>query len=109
MSERRLIAYVHVDGVAYGPDDEIPAAVAKMIGDHAWADGSEASVDEGQGKTSDTTSPPPRTGRGSGAEAWREFAARHVDADLDVSGWSKEQVISVLEEAGVIEREQPKE
>lgn len=35
---RRLRTYVHVDGIAYGPDDEVPAAVAKRIGDHAWED-----------------------------------------------------------------------
>lgn len=37
---RRLKTYVHVDGTAYGPDDEVPADVAKRIGDHAWEDGS---------------------------------------------------------------------
>ncbi|MGW4028248.1 hypothetical protein ACWEFL_02830 [Streptomyces sp. NPDC004838] len=100
---RRLIAYVHVDGVAYGPDDEIPPAVAKRIGAHAWADDSEA------GQEDEVLAEPPRSGRGSGVEAWREYAAQHVDADLDVSSWSKEQVIGALEDAGVIEPEQPRE
>lgn len=36
---RRLRTYVHVDGVPYGPDDEVPAEVAKRIGAHAWEDG----------------------------------------------------------------------
>lgn len=35
---RRLRTYVHVAGVVYGPGDEVPAAVAKRIGDHAWED-----------------------------------------------------------------------
>lgn len=28
---RKLNTYVHVDGVAYGPDDDVPAEVAERI------------------------------------------------------------------------------
>lgn len=36
---RRLNTYVHVDGVAYGPDDKVPAAVAKKIlAPDVWTD-----------------------------------------------------------------------
>lgn len=41
--KRKLNATVHVhqeDGSVnvYGPDDDVPAADAKKIGDHAWVD-----------------------------------------------------------------------
>lgn len=36
---RRLSTFVHVDGVAYGPDDDVPAEVAERItAPHVWAD-----------------------------------------------------------------------
>lgn len=36
---RRLSTYVHVDGVAYGPDDELPDEVAeKITAPHVWAE-----------------------------------------------------------------------
>ncbi|MFE5658370.1 hypothetical protein ACFQ9H_19535 [Streptomyces sp. NPDC056517] len=114
---RRLIAYVHVDGQAYGPGDDVPAEVAERIGAHAWADDS----DDGDG---DETEPagfpapgadggagdvqaPPRSGRGSGIEAWRAFLADHeigVDADA-----SREEIIAAAEQAGLVEPEPPKE
>lgn len=49
---RRLRTYVHVAGVAYGPDDEVPAAVAKQIGDHAWEDSSGAAQQQSGGESS---------------------------------------------------------
>ncbi|MEU3289899.1 hypothetical protein [Streptomyces longwoodensis] len=111
MSERRLIGYVHVDGDRYGPDDEVPAAVAKRIGDHAWADdGGEVRGEDGP-ETVEFTDPgagrneaPPRSGRGSGVEAWRAFAERHgVDTDDEMN---RDDVIAACEAAGVIEREE---
>ncbi|WP_329032256.1 hypothetical protein OIE71_04750 [Streptomyces sp. NBC_01725] len=102
---KRLIGYVHVDGVAYGPDDEIPAAVRRRIGDHAWADVAEAPViepDDDQGGDV-----PPRSGRGSGVEAWRTFAEKNnVGTDSDMS---REDIIAACERDGVVEPEQPKE
>jgi hypothetical protein len=45
MAGRKLSTYVHVDGVAYGPDDEVPAEVAERItAPGVWAD--EVSEDE---------------------------------------------------------------
>ncbi|OJY47606.1 hypothetical protein [Pseudonocardia sp. 73-21] len=36
---RRLSTYVHVDNVAYGPEDEVPAEVAERItAPGVWAD-----------------------------------------------------------------------
>jgi hypothetical protein len=97
---RRLIAYVHVDGVAYGPDSKVPAGVAKKIGDHAWADADEPAVDE----QSAGDEAPPRSGRGSGVEAWRAFAEQH---ELDVApDASREDIIAAAEAAELIEREE---
>ncbi|MEU2740224.1 hypothetical protein ABZ656_33925 [Streptomyces sp. NPDC007095] len=100
---RRLIAYVHVDGVAYGPDSKVPAAVAKQIGDHAWTD-ADQDDDGGEQQTGGASEAPPRSGRGSGRDAWVAFAEQH---DLDVGeDRTREQIIADLEERGVIEREE---
>lgn len=41
---------------------------------------------------------PPRTGRGSGIDAWRDYA---IDQEVDIEQeWSKEQIIAELEAAG---------
>jgi hypothetical protein len=103
---RRLIAYVHVDGVAYGPDSKVPADVAKKIGDHAWTDADEPAGDEqptGGGQSAGDEAPP-RSGRGSGVDAWRAFADQH---DLDVAAdASREDIIAAAEAAELIEREE---
>jgi len=106
---RRLIAYVHVDGKAYGPDDQVPAAVAERIGGHAWTDADSAAeapspvgVGESGGTPVDVA--PPRSGRGSGVEAWRAFAEQH---DVEVAAdASREDIIAAAEAAGVVEREE---
>ncbi|MEV5911068.1 hypothetical protein AB0M00_19470 [Streptomyces chartreusis] len=117
MAERRLKTYVHVGGELYGPSSEVPPEVAEQIGDHAWDDGTDETGDEparvgfddpstqrAQGSASEA---PPRTGRGSGVEAWRQYAAQN---DLDVpADASREDVIAAAEGAGLIEPEQPKE
>ncbi|MEU0675474.1 hypothetical protein ABZ330_21785 [Streptomyces sp. NPDC006172] len=106
---RRLIAYVHVGGKPYGPDDKVPAEVAEQIGDHAWTsdgeDGDEQQAQTGAGDSGGTTTEaPPRSGRGSGVEAWRTFAEQH---DVDVAAdASREDIIAAAESAGVIEREE---
>ncbi|MEV8349055.1 hypothetical protein ACFVTT_15640 [Streptomyces niveus] len=103
---RRLIAYVHVDGVAYGPGDEIPAAVLRQIGDHAFADAEVDDADQddnGDGSGGDVEAPP-RSGRGSGVEAWRKFAEQH---DVEVApDASREDIIAACEAAEVVEREE---
>ncbi|MCX4705653.1 hypothetical protein [Streptomyces sp. NBC_01373] len=101
---RRLIAYVHVDGVAYGPNDDVPPRVAKRIGDHAWTDGADEVLVNDPGGSGGDVEAPPRSGRGSGIEAWRAFAEAHgLDVDEDRT---REQIIADLEERGVIEREE---
>lgn len=61
---RRLNTFVHVDGVAYGPEDDIPAAVAKKItAPDVWADDqgaeeSETAPKRARSKADDETSGP---------------------------------------------------
>ncbi|MGA5869257.1 hypothetical protein [Streptomyces cinereoruber] len=115
---RRLRGYVHVDGRAYGPDDELSAAVAKRIGDHAFEDtGGEVAGESGPetvgftdpraATSSGDTAPPPRSGRGSGIDAWRKYAEDNgVEYDTHAS---REEIIAAAEQAGLIEPEQPTE
>ncbi|MFD3517710.1 hypothetical protein [Streptomyces sp. NPDC058657] len=98
---RRLIGYVHVGGRAYGPDDEVPADVARRIGDHAWQDRADVEDLDDQ---ADQGQAPPRSGRGSGVEAWRAFATQH---DVEVADdATREDIIAACEAAGVIEQEE---
>jgi hypothetical protein len=110
----RLNAYVTVDGQWYGPDDEVPADVANRIGAHAWDDdggqddgGEPADVgfDDSGAQQSPTGAgeAPPRSGRGSGIDAWRRFAEQNgvgIDSDM-----SREEIIAAAEDAGLVERE----
>ncbi|MFQ6851270.1 hypothetical protein K7395_24735 [Streptomyces filamentosus] len=107
---RRLIAHVHVDGVAYGPDDEIPARVLRRIGDHAFAapdqddDAGSGDDDQDDGGSGGGDGAPPRSGRGSGVEAWREFAEQH---DVEVpAGATRDDIIAACEAAELVEREE---
>ncbi|MCT9142941.1 hypothetical protein [Streptomyces violarus] len=112
---RRLRTFVHVDGTAYGPDDDVPAKVAEQIGEHAWEDDSDQDGDGEPAEVgfTDPTEPrstagageaPPRSGRGSGIEAWRAYAEQN---DLDVApDASREDIIAAAEGAGLIEREE---
>ncbi|CAL9592477.1 hypothetical protein SUDANB1_05253 [Streptomyces sp. enrichment culture] len=118
---RRLNSYVHVDGVAYGPDDDVPAEVASRIGAHAWTDDSdqgdggepaEVGFDDPSAQQSPTPTgagdgtgeAPPRTGRGSGIEAWRTFAEQNgVGTDSDMT---RDDIIAACEAAGVVDREE---
>lgn len=80
---RTLNAYVYVNGVGYAPGDAVPDDVAKKIGAHAWTSEEEpdaqapASGSGGVGDpvpAADEVKAPPRSGRGSGTEAWRAYA-----------------------------------
>jgi hypothetical protein len=52
--QRKLATYVHVDGAVYGPDDDVPADVAKQITNpKAWADGKSDSASGDDGGSSD--------------------------------------------------------
>lgn len=91
---RRLATHVWVesDGGSgwFGPDDELPS----------WAEDAitnPAAFDDGEDEASD--GPPPKSGRGSGLDAWKAYAAAH---DVEVpDGVSKDDLITALESAGV--------
>lgn len=106
MSGRRLIAYIHVAGAVYGPGDDVPPEAARRIGAHAWATGDQGTGGEQQlGEQAPAPSAaPPRSGRGSGVEAWRKFAEQHdVEVPADAT---REDVIAACEASGVIDPEE---
>lgn len=61
---RRLAGFVHVDGRVYGPDDEVPAGVAKKITHpRAWADGDQPDSGPGDSEEPEPSGRrPPRRG-----------------------------------------------
>jgi len=78
----------------YGPEDDVPKEHAALIGEHAWVDGSEG------GDAGDPSVEPPRSGAGSGKEAWAAFAAQ---AGHDPEGKSRDEIVKMLADAGVVE------
>lgn len=115
---RRLRSYVHVDGTAYGPDSKVPPEVAERIGEHAWEDSDGEAPGEDGPETVGFTDPgaagsptptgageaPPRSGRGSGIDAWRKYVEDNgVDMPTDAT---REELIAAAETAGLIEREE---
>jgi hypothetical protein len=59
---------------------------------HAGHDEDEPSAHRAEG------GPPPKTGRGSSIDAWRDYA---LDQEIDVQeDWTREQIIAELEAAG---------
>ena len=120
-SGARLARTVHVDGRPYGPGDQIPDEVAARIRNpRAWEGGvlppeatgapggsggqvdPEEPVEEDSGEAGRVAAPP-RTGRGSGINAWRDFAAAHsVNVPENAS---REDIIAACENAGLIDSE----
>lgn len=100
---KRLNNTVHVyvpeigDYVIYGPDDEVPAEHAELIGDHAWVDDSDDDGDTGR----ESGVEPPRSGKGSGQKAWAEFATESGHGD-GVDDMSRDEIVSMLVDAGVV-------
>jgi len=90
---RQLASYVHVlgeDGAyhVFGPDDDVPAWAVKAMGDHVWAN-------------SGADGEPPRSGAGSGKQAWADFAAaKDVEVGDDDT---RDDIIAKLADAGVVE------
>lgn len=117
MSGKQLVAHVHVRdlagrAVAFGPGDGVPTWARKQISNpKAWGEGEPAEpaptsppTSAGDGEGEGSLEAPPRSGKGSGVEAWRAFAERKgVDVDQDAS---REDVIAACEAAGVVEREE---
>lgn len=113
MDAARLGSYVHVDGVVYGPDDDVPDEVAaRIVNSAAWVDGVMPTVPDDVGSVSPGSDPgvndvgdgepsqqvePPRAGKGSGRDVW----AAHADS-LNVAyadGASRDDIISAVDQA----------
>lgn len=101
---------VYLDDRAWSADDDLPADVAARITNPAaWEDPAEApeptaapeppaAVPSGGGGAGPDVAPPPKAGPGSGAPAWREYAAKvGVDVPADAA---RDAVIEALESAG---------
>lgn len=72
---RKLNTYVHVGEKRYGPDDEVPAAVAKQITNpDVWAEGSEDDATADEAVPAVPGERPPTSGAGSGRDAWEAYA-----------------------------------
>lgn len=72
---RKLNTYVHVGDKRYGPDDDVPANVAKQITNpDVWADGSEEDDTDAEPASPTPDERPPTSGAGSGRDAWEAYA-----------------------------------
>jgi hypothetical protein len=80
---RKLNTYVHVDGVRYGPSDELSAEVAKKITNpDVWAEGSEIPVpvaDEPPAPPAETDQDPNRPRGNASREEWATYATGKVE------------------------------
>lgn len=90
---RKLATYVHIDGEVYGPDDKVPADVAKRITNpKAWADG--------KGSAGDDADPPEGyaalDAKGLKAEIDKRNDGRDADAKISKAG-GKDTLIAALE------------
>lgn len=79
--------------------DEVPAWAKDQVGDHCF-DADRDDADEAPELESEEGSGiPPKSGRGSGAKAWADYAQAHgLNVDEDAS---KDDIIAALEAAGV--------
>lgn len=113
----RLRTTVHVVDLegrnrAFGPGEELPDwAVTQITNPDVWegelpphlnAEG-EAQPVVAQPQTGAAASEPPRSGKGSGRDAWAAYAASHgVEVGDDVS---RDDIMAALSERGVIEND----
>lgn len=104
----RLNTFVHVRDEhghthVFGPDENVPAWAEEAITNpKVWAEApaGDPRAAEPKGSLADE---PPRSGKGSGRDAWAAYAAaRGVDVP---DGAGREDIISALAEAGKIEAE----
>lgn len=86
--------------VALLAGDEVPAWAKEQVGDHCFdGDSNDADDDAPELESGEGGGIPPKSGRGSGAQAWADYAqANGVDVDEDAS---KDDIIAALEAAGV--------
>ncbi|MFI7608789.1 hypothetical protein ACIBTV_27265 [Micromonospora sp. NPDC049366] len=109
----RLQGYVHVHGGVYGPDDDVPADIARLITNpKAWEGGQAPTfapapdptpAPAGSGDGPARVPAPPRSGRGSGLDAWQTFAkAAGLEFADDAT---RDDIIAAAEKAGAIDAE----
>ena len=82
----------------YGPDDDLPADVAKKITNPSAWEGGAAPV-QAAAASSPPSDVPPRGGQGSGRDAWAAYAAsKGVDVPAEAS---RDDIVAACEKAGV--------
>lgn len=107
---RRAAAYVHVAGRWFAPGDVVPAEYADQIRNPAvwgedevplepgkprgWAKGGPA-----KDRDPEVAPVPPRSGAGSGKDAWAAYA--EANDVLVPDGAGRDDIVALLEEAGV--------
>lgn len=93
----RLAGFVHVDGVVYGPGDSVPADVARRITNpKAWEGGVPPSLDDEATAGADVAEPP-RSGAGSGRDAWAAYAAaRGLEVSPDAG---RDEIVAAVDKA----------
>lgn len=96
----KLVAHVHTvspagEVVVLKPDDELPEwAVSAVRNPKAWEGGAAPELPEAQ-----PAGVPPKTGAGSGVDAWKAYAA---SKGVDVAALDKrEDIVAALEKAGI--------
>jgi len=95
----RLVRFVHVDGMVFGPGDDVPPGIAaKITNPKAWVGGEVPTGHAPAGTSPGGEVPePPRSGPGSSKAAWVEYAAaRGVNVADDAS---REDVIAAVDAA----------
>lgn len=116
MAKKKLVAHTYAmndkgRAVWFRPGDTVPDwAAGQLTNPKLYEDTGPDAEEAGPGDTGDTGGtqvggdPPPRSGRGSGLEAWGSFAqANGVGVDSDMA---RDDIIAACEAAGVIEREE---
>jgi hypothetical protein len=98
---RELIAHVHIDGVAYRPGQRVPAEVAgRITNPKAWSEPALAAEEPARqvssiGGQEDAPAEPPRSGKGSGMDAWVAYAQ---SLGIEVpNGASRDDVIALVD------------
>lgn len=100
---RRLRTNVHVfdehgNVSVFGPGDDVPEwAAARITNPKAWTDDEPAPEPEPEPVQPGPDGQPPRSGRGSGRDAWAAYAAaRGLDVPDDAS---RDEIIAAVDEA----------
>lgn len=104
----RLVSTVYVNDqsglpAAFGPDDDVPEWAARQMGAHCFEGGKHPFPDDADGDgVADRKSgeEPPRSGRGSGRDAWAQFASEKGQQVPDDAG--RDEIIAALVQAGVV-------